>query len=431
MIFGALRLSPSLARRRLVELRSNKTMRVNLLPTRICGRAGARMQFVDQIGRETTSFPKSLPALTSVRFVLALGVVLFHYQLQWPWNAMASTGIFNRAGLGVDAFFILSGFVLTHAYRQALEDGQLNYRRFLAARFARVYPAHIAVLGFVLVMVGAGTLIGAEFDRRLYNPLGLLTTVLLVHAWLPETVVAEWNGPSWSLSAEWFAYLAFPAFAWIGLVLARRPWILLALSALVFVALDLTYQSVFGDLVVHAQLNMGILRIIPEFLYGIGLYRLGQRVQLTRRQAIGAAWLSAIILLLLMHFKADERLVVAAAGPLVLSLALLSKSAADRAVAKPSMLAAGEASYALYLVHMPILIGWKGVNSALTQRPSAYVLAWWEVACLLTLTLVAAFAVHFFIERPARTWIRRGTDRLLPAPSNKAVEMDSSSPSQN
>ncbi|MFC4444142.1 acyltransferase family protein, partial [Caulobacter henricii] len=185
------------------------------------------MQFVDQIGRETTSFPKSLPALTSVRFVLALGVVLFHYQLQWPWNAMASTGIFNRAGLGVDAFFILSGFVLTHAYRQALEDGQLNYRRFLAARFARVYPAHIAVLGFVLVMVGAGTLIGAEFDRRLYNPLGLLTTVLLVHAWLPETVVAEWNGPSWSLSAEWFAYLAFPAFAWIGLVLARRPWILL------------------------------------------------------------------------------------------------------------------------------------------------------------------------------------------------------------
>jgi len=70
---------------------------------------------------------------------------------------MASTGIFNRAGLGVDAFFILSGFVLTHAYRQALEDGQLNYRRFLAARFARVYPAHIAVLGFVLVMVGAGT----------------------------------------------------------------------------------------------------------------------------------------------------------------------------------------------------------------------------------------------------------------------------------
>lgn len=379
-------------------------------------------------GTTGSPFPNNLPALTSIRFALALGVVLFHYQLQWPWDSMASTGILNRARLGVDAFFILSGFVLTHAYRQALEERRLDYRRFLAARFARVYPAHIAVLAFVLVMVGAATLIGAEFDRRLYNPLGLLTTLLLVHAWLPETVVAEWNGPSWSLSAEWFAYLAFPAFAWVGLVLARRPWVLLALSGLVFLVLDLIYQAAFGDVVVHAELNMGVLRIIPEFLYGIGLYRLGQRLRPTRQWAIGAAWLSAITLLALMHLKADDRIVVATAGPLILSLGLLSKASADRALAHPSMLAGGEASYALYLVHMPILIGWKGVNSALTQRPSAYVLAWWEIACLLTLTLVAAFAVHYLFEGPARTWIRRRADRLWPAPGSRAVIASGSQP---
>lgn len=379
-------------------------------------------------GTTGSPFPDNLPALTSVRFALALGVVLFHYQLQWPWDSMASTGLLNRARLGVDAFFILSGFVLTHAYRQALEERRLDYRRFLAARFARVYPAHVAVLAFVLVMVGTATLIGAEFDRRLYNPLGLLTTVLLVHAWLPETIVAEWNGPSWSLSAEWFAYLAFPAFAWLGLILARRPWVLLALAGLVFLVLDLVYQAAFGDVVVHAELNMGVLRIIPEFLYGVGLYRLGQRARITRRGAISAAWLSAITLLLLMHFKADDRIVVAAAGPLILSLALLSKAGADRALARPSMLAGGEASYALYLVHMPILIGWKGVNSALTQRPSAYVLAWWEIACLLSLTLVAAFAVHYLFEGPARTWIRRRADRLWPAPGARAVMAPGSQP---
>lgn len=379
-------------------------------------------------GTTGSPFPNNLPALTSIRFALALGVVLFHYQLQWPWDSMASTGILNRARLGVDAFFILSGFVLTHAYRQALEERRLDYRRFLAARFARVYPAHIAVLAFVLVMVGAATLIGAEFDHGLYNPLGLLTTLLLVHAWLPETVVAEWNGPSWSLSAEWFAYLAFPAFAWVGLVLARRPWVLLALSGLVFLVLDLIYQAVFGDVVVHAELNMGVLRIIPEFLYGIGLYRLGQRLRPTRQWAIGAAWLSAITLLALMHLKADDRIVVAAAGPLILSLGLLSKASADRALAQPWMLAGGEASYALYLVHMPILIGWKGVNSALTQRPSAYVLAWWEIACLLTLTLFAAFAVHYLFEGPARTCIRRRADRLWPAPGSRAAMAPGSQP---
>ena len=379
-------------------------------------------------GTAGSPFPNNLPALTSVRFALALGVVLFHYQLQWPWDAMASTGILDRARLGVDAFFILSGFVLTHAYRQALEDRRLDYRRFLAARFARVYPAHIAVLVFVLVMVGTATLFGAEFDQRLYNPLGLLTTLLLVHAWLPEIVVAEWNGPSWSLSAEWFAYLSFPAFAWVGLFLARRPWLLLALSGSVFLLIDLFYQAMFGDVVVHAEMDMGVLRIIPEFLYGIGLYRLGERVWLTRRWAIGASWLSAITLLLLMHFKADDRLVVAAAGPLILSLGLLSKASADRALAQPWMLAGGEASYALYLVHMPILIGWKGVNSVLTQRPSAYVLAWWEIGCLLTLTLVAAFAVHYLFEGPARTWIRRRADRLWPAPGSRLAMAPGSQP---
>ena len=67
----------------------------DLSPARICGRAGARMKVVHQIGLETAPFPNSLPALTLIRSALALAVVLFHYQLQWPWNAMAWTGIFD------------------------------------------------------------------------------------------------------------------------------------------------------------------------------------------------------------------------------------------------------------------------------------------------------------------------------------------------
>jgi peptidoglycan/LPS O-acetylase OafA/YrhL len=360
-----------------------------------------------------------LPGLTSVRFALALGVVLFHYQLQWPWESLPHTGLLNRARLGVDAFFVLSGFVLTHAYRDALNARRLDYRRFLAARFARVYPAHIAVLAFVFMMVSIATFAGAEFDEKLYNPIGLVATIFLVHAWFPGTIVAEWNGPSWSLSAEWFAYLAFPAFAWVGLVFARRPLLLLAITGAIFVALDLTYQALFADILVHAEATLGVLRIIPEFLYGIGLYRLGERLQYSRWQAIFSAWLSALVLVLLMHFKADDRIVVAAAGPMILTLGLLSKANADRALAGPAMLALGEASYALYLVHMPVLIGWKGVNSALTQRSSSYVLAWWEIGCLLALTLVAALAVHYLFEAPARTWLRRRADVLWPSPASR------------
>ena len=358
------------------------------------------------------TFPADLPALTSVRFVLALGVVLFHYQLQWVWDTSAVTGVLERARLGVDAFFILSGFVLTHAYRQALEDRRLDYRRFLAARLARIYPAHLAVLLLVLVMVGAATLVGDSFNRDFYNLPGLVATVALVHAWFPGGLVAEWNGPSWSLSAEWFAYLIFPAYAWLGFALRRRPLLLLVMAVAAFVLLDQAYYAVFNDSVVHAEARLGILRIAPEFLYGVALYRLGERLNPSAALARGGAALAALVLVAAMHVQLDDRAIVALAGPVVLTFGLLSKTRAEGLLAHPAPVAAGEASYALYLLHMPVLIGWKGIAAVVTGRPSSYLLARWEVASLLVLTIAAAFALHWVVERPARTWIRRGVDRV-------------------
>ena len=386
------------------------------------------MRNADRGAARAAAFPQNLPALTSVRFFLALGVVLFHYQLQWPWDTLPTTGLLDRARLGVDAFFILSGFVLTHAYRDAMAEGRLDYRRFLVARFARIYPAHLAVLVLVVAMVSVAEATGANFNRDLYTPMGLVLTLLLVHAWLPELVRAEWNGPSWSLSAEWFAYLAFPVFAWIGLKLARRPLVILAVALALFLGLDQFYLALFGDTVVHAELNLGVLRILPEFLYGVGLYRLGERIALPRRAAIAASWAAAIALLSLMHFQADDRLVVAAAGPLMLTLALLSKAQAEGVMASRPLLLGGEASYALYLLHMPVLIAWKGTVSAVTGQDSKYVLDWWEVGLLLPLSIAAAVALHLIVEGPARTWIRRQADRWMPGPARSRMSPGSQPP---
>ena len=377
--------------------------------------------------REPAPFPDALPALTSVRFLLALGVVLFHYQLQWAWDSQSVTGLLDRARLGVDVFFILSGFVLTHAYRADISSGRRGYRRFLIARVARVYPAHLAVLGFVLAMVGVAAALGAEFDPAFYNPAGFVLTLLLVHAWGPELIKAEWNGPSWSLSAEWFAYLAFPLYAKIGLKLRNRPWLLLGLVAFFFIILDQLYIALFSDTVVHAEINFGILRILPEFLYGVALYRLGESLRLSRHVAVAFSLGASAFLLALMHVAADDRLVVAAAGPMVLSLALLSKVGADQPLARPWMLAAGEASFSLYLVHMPLLIGWKGVHSALKGGPSSSVFAWGEIGALLVLTVAAAFGLHAVVEAPARRWIRARIDQT-PRPGSKRVMLAGSQP---
>ena len=358
-----------------------------------------------------TAFRQDLPALTAVRFLLALGVVLFHYSIVWPYDDRAVTSLLERSRLGVDVFFVLSGFILTHVYAGPRRPPTLDYGRFLVARLARIYPAHLAVLAFATAVVGAGMLSGAAFERGGYTLAGWWRTLLLTQAWTPTGQTYEWNGPTWSLSAEWFAYLLFPAFAWIGLKLGRRPWVLLALAAGLFLGFDAAYRAAFAQPLTHAEFNLGIARIVPEFLYGVALYRLGEQLSPGPSVARSAALAAALAMVALMHFGADERLIVAASGALVLTLGLLSKAGVGQALGRPWMLLAGEASYALYVVHFPMILAWNGVVEKLGLRGPAPPLTWPEVAVLLALTTGAALALHLWIERPARSLIRGWMDR--------------------
>jgi peptidoglycan/LPS O-acetylase OafA/YrhL len=348
-------------------------------------------------------FPDALEPLTGVRFFLALGVVLFHFQLYWTLPPEAA-GLLNRARLGVDVFFILSGFILTHVYLQG--ERPPDYRRFLAARFARIYPAHLFILLAMLGLVLAGPVFGIGLEPGRFNPGDFVQTLLLVQAWLPRDTLALWNGPAWSLSAEWFAYLAFPAFAWIALRLRRRPWVIIGLATAAFIIVDAVYRAWFRTVLPRAEDNMGILRIIPEFLFGIGLYYLGQGWTRSRRVAAVAALSSTAVLLALMQIGADDRLIVLGAGPFILSLAMLAKSGVRTFLSHPALLFGGEASFALYLVHIPILMVWRNAAQALFDLPGDYRMQPAELAAMLVLTLVAAAAIHVLVERPGRRVLR-------------------------
>lgn len=354
-----------------------------------------------------SGFPDRLPALTSVRFLLALGVVLFHYQLNIVSEGGTGVSLIERARLAVDFFFILSGFVLAHVYGGQVRDGVYSHRRFLIARLARIYPAHIAMLAFMALLALGAVVLGQPFDGQSYSLPGWLSAAALTHAWFPATVPNEWNGPSWSLSAEWAAYLAFPLFAFVGLRRGRNPWAVLTLALALFVAIDAFYRWRFGEILTHAELILGVLRIVPEFLYGIALYQLGARLRPGPWTARVAAFGSVAALLLLMGLSADERITVGVTGLVILSLALLARSGSDRAFAHPVALEAGEASYALYLVHLPLLIVWKNGMAMLLGVDSSYRMAVWEAGVLLAITIAAAFALHAFWERPARRWVRR------------------------
>lgn len=369
----------------------------------------------DRSGPIRHPFPDVLDPLTSVRFFLALGVVLFHFQLYWTLPA-GSAGLLNRARLGVDVFFILSGFILTHVYLQGNQAP--DYRRFLAARFARIYPAHLFILLSMLALVLIAPVFGVGLEPGRFNPTDFVATLLLVQAWFPRESLALWNGPAWSLSAEWFAYLAFPAYAVLALRLRSRPWVLIALAVLLFAAFDAFYRMQYGRVLPRAEDSLGILRIVPEFLYGIGLYYLGQRWTLSPRMAVLCAVAATVVLLALMQIGADDRIIVAASGPFILSLALLAKARVHSVLSHPVALFAGEASYALYLVHIPILMVWRNAIQAVFGQSADYRMSMIELAAMLALTLAAAAFIHVFVERQGRKWLR---ERLAP-PSVDPVE---------
>lgn len=351
-------------------------------------------------------YPAELRALTSLRAFLAVGVVLFHYQLQWD-PALGFSPIIERSRLAVDAFFMLSGFILAHVYGPAFAAGTFSYRRFLIARLARLYPLHVAVLASVLVMVLGATAAGVRFDADSYPPLAFFQTLFLVQAWFPTDAVIHWSGPSWSLSAEWFAYLLFPAFAWLALRFRARPWALLGTGAVAFVVFDALYVQAFGKVLPRAEDSLGILRIVPEFLIGMALYGLGHRWRWSRPLAAGAALITTLLLLGAMQLSLDDRIVVALAAPMILTWSLLARADCEGPLAAAALVFAGEASFALYLVHMPVIIAFKGVVAELRGVDSAFRITPVELTGLFVVTALLAVALHLLVEKPGRTWIRR------------------------
>src|SRR5207248_4950980 len=87
-----------------------------------------------------------LPALTALRGIAAVGVLLFHSSYYaYHFAGGSPPWLWRRGYLAVDLFFFLSGFVLTHVYGRRLTDGKSwpAIGRFLWARFCRIYPASL------------------------------------------------------------------------------------------------------------------------------------------------------------------------------------------------------------------------------------------------------------------------------------------------
>lgn len=356
----------------------------------------------------TATQPVNIRPLTSLRFLAAAWVILYSY---WAELGLGFTPNFVVDGnLGVDLFFILSGFILSHVYLEDFGKGNFSYRSFITHRLARIFPLHIATLLFAIFLgVGAG-LAGFEIDPNTLDWASLPAQLTMTHAWgfAPN---AAFNHPSWSISAEWSAYLCFPLYAFVAWRLKARPIVAMVLGLLVLAAFYLTFNALTGDDLIHGTVHWGALRIVPTFFLGCMFYlayRSGAVVN--KSLALKALMVALMMTFMAVIFGLNDALVVAGLGFIVLTLAGVDPQGKG-VMSSKVMVYLGEVSFALYMIYVPFKwVYLKGIDLVLGLDGAPLPLFWW---CLgFALMIPTAMVAHHLIEKPMRTIIRRLGDSI-------------------
>jgi len=411
-----------------------------------------------------------LRALTGLRLVAALLVVMFHFLTihpspgAGPWQTIARLGarIVASGYTGVSFFFLLSGFILAYTYLDA--HGRLRVTRsgFWWARFARIYPVYALAIGVSFVpyqqwgawheqfCVGGHPFL--EGNRPLVTWLG---AIFMLQAWLPCSMT--WNAPAWSLSVEAVFYLLFPLIAlgtarlrWRALLVCTvGAWALTLAAALAYLVLSLDASAMgaawwerYWAWIFYSN---PLLRL-PEFLIGIALGRLFViRTALASRSAEPGRTRTGLLALLALAGRPQARhvTVLAAAaivaiwclGPLPLMLfnqilldplyAVLIYGLAfgegplAALFASSAIVLLGEASYAMYILHWPIRY-WLGHYVPRLPLGTPPFLAASTVYFFVYLCVVIGLSLlsFRFVEQPARQVInqvvKRRRSRCLP-----------------
>jgi peptidoglycan/LPS O-acetylase OafA/YrhL len=351
-----------------------------------------------------------LPALTGIRTLLALAIILFHFT---PPHLGILYPFIDNGYVFVGAFFIISGYVLTYNYADRAKT--LVKREFWLARFSRLYPVYL------LVLVLSFRMVQEEWHARSHFEFwqGMILTPLVLQGWSPS-VATFWNTVAWTLSSEIVLYAAFP---WV----IRAPWpkkpLNLILLLFIFWAIGLIPHSLYlwinpdhivgpvdrySSTQIIRFLKYTPLPYVCTFLAGVTLGKLQLAITLTPRQRAVLCAISLVAVGIFFYSQVNRTPYLLMHGGLLtpifaaLVLGLSGPHPISALFSWRPLLLVGESSYCLYLLHFNVfqLIHIYHVPERL------HLLAfdpWLSYAILIVLSL----AVFHFVETPARKAILR------------------------
>ncbi len=356
----------------------------------------------------STSSAEKLKPLTSLRFFAALMIFLYHLQQydDAPWlNAVAVPALH-----GVSFFFVLSGFVLTHAYGAR----QFSARDFYVARLARIFPTHLVALCVLVVVLPLAAARGQHLSGPM-TAISLAAKLTMLDSWVPiRGVLQSWNNVSWSISTEAAFYAAFP---WLLVAVRWNAAVTLALAAVAAAAvpafgeaIGLSLQS--ADRLTPTLANLGSYNPLArgfEFVLGMTAHGVWRR-RVAPGALSGAGWTLAeagvFVALATWLIVAVPFLDARSRGPLhvwfhvagscwafALALPILAggRGAIARALSRRPLVRLGEISFAFYMFHMIAL-----------RACSLYIGPGSPAILTFGLSIALAAASHVWLEGAAR-----------------------------
>ena len=334
---------------------------------------------------------QSLAALTGIRFLAAFYVFLFHVNMRIPFTFfhLRIQSIIKQGAIGVNIFFVLSGFILTYSHYQK----RIGYVDFIKKRFFRIYPGYITGL-LLCFFVSIPTLKVFTLD------------LFMIESYFPANALQWFGAAAWSVSTEFFFYLLFPSLLRLLLLASQKR---LAVLLVCFVLLS----SVMGALQLLYHFDLQLSYSFPfsragEFISGVigGLLVFKYDWKVKEWAGIaGVAVLGCYFAAVGYKFGGwTVHNVLTIPVTLLLLAACVHPKKYLKWMGAPWMVYLGKISYGFYIVQIPLLLELDELISKDVLLPSMLYL----IPLLFVLNLFLSIALYEVVEKPVHRFLSSG-----------------------
>jgi peptidoglycan/LPS O-acetylase OafA/YrhL len=370
----------------------------------------------------------ALPALTGLRTLLALTILLFHFTpAGLTWAAHPSITLYPIVNIGyvfVSFFFLISGFILSYNYGDRHEP--VKAVDFWMARMSRLYPVYLLTMLISIPML----ITEWHVRSRLQFWEGAIATPLLLQGFFP-LLATFWMTVTWTLSCEVMLYIAFP---WLMrlrwprgagklLALFLGLWIVGLIPHSIYVLHDPDHLRLaatrYSDGFWINTLKYTPLPYVCTFLAGLTLGRLHESLKLSARgrtlaglAGFAGVWFAAYHLAeIVPYILVHGGLLTPLFAAIILGLAGTSPLASLFSI-RP-LVAVGASTYCLYLLHFNVFL-----LIHLHHLPERLHVARYDPWISYAFIVLLALAVRQWVEHPCQVaignwWQRRKAQKQL------------------